>query len=193
MILLMAKATTKKKHRKYFIPLTQITRTIYFFVLFYAGSIIVFDSGNLIERAQIIDRWIGLSVLLFVNTIVWYVAGNHLHTRSKHTFATFALAATVLGLAGFTTYWERGMASTSTILYVLPLLIVATLKHRHALLATTTLSAGTYAMSTVIYFNTFFNEGFRIQLWGTMLITTGSIFAAAWLIMVVTGLRSDDV
>jgi hypothetical protein len=84
------------------------------------------------------------------------------------------------------------MASTSTILYVLPLLVVATLKNRHALLAATLLAIGTYALATVTYFNNYFNEGYRIQLWGSIVLYSGSMLVVAWLIMVLTGLRKDS-
>jgi uncharacterized membrane protein YgdD (TMEM256/DUF423 family) len=90
------------------------------------------------------------------------------------------------------TYWERGMASTSTILYALPLLVVAIAQNRHALMATAVLAAGTYAFAAVKYFNDYFNEGYRIQLWGTIVLVGGSIVVSSWLIMIIAGLRKDS-
>ena len=170
--------------------LTRITRTIYFFIGFFALSIIVFDSGNLITREAVVDRWTIVTALLIVNTIVWYVASREVIKRQDILVAV--LTITLLIIAGCMTYWERGMASTSTILYALPLLTVATLKNRHALLATATLAIGTYSFAAVKYFNDFFNEGFRIQLWGTIIIVSGTILTIAWLIMIIAGLRHDS-
>lgn len=85
------------------------------------------------------------------------------------------------------------MASTSTIMYALPLLTIATLRSRHALLATAALCAGTYAFAAVLYFKTFFNEGYRIQLWSTMLLYIGAIFVITWLIMIIANLRKDSL
>lgn len=174
--------------------ITQVCRTLYFFIGFYALSIIIFDAGNLITREVVVDRWTLVSLLLLVNTIIWFLASRKKsHTKSTyHGILTGVLAVALLVFAGNMTYWERGMASTSTILYILPLLVVATLKNRHALLATATLAAGTYAFSAVRYFNDFFNEGFRIQLWGSLLLYMGTIFVSAWILMIVANLRHDS-
>ena len=174
------------------LTLTRVTRTIFFFASFYALSIIIFDSGNLITREAVIDRWTLLTGLLAINSLVWLVSAQTVHKPSLQVILRLILAVTLLFVAGFTTYWERGMASSSTIFYILPLLVIATLRSRHALLATTLLAASTYAFAAVKYFNDFFNEGYRVQLWGNILLYGGTIFACAWLIMVITDLRHDS-
>jgi hypothetical protein len=153
-------------------------------------SIIIFDSGNLITREAVIDRWTLITALLIVNTIVWYAASRSVIKKVDILIA--AMTLTLLAVAGFMTYWERGMASTSTILYALPLLTVATMKNRHALLATAAFAIGTYSFAAVKYFNDFFNEGYRVQLWGTILLVSSAIFTIAWLLMIVAGLRHDS-
>jgi len=172
------------------VDVTRITRTLYFFIGFFALSIVIFDSGNLINREAVIDRWTIATLLLIINTTVWFVASKSI--RSLQGLLVSLLSATLLAFAGFLTYWENGMDSSSTILFVLPLLVIATLKNRHALLATATLSAGTYAFATVKHFNDFFNEGYRVELWGKMLLYSAVIFTSAWLIMILTGLRHDS-
>ena len=167
--------------------LTRLTRTIYFMLIIYIGSLIVFDSGNLITRDAVIDHATVAFVVLVCNTFMWYAAAEQ--AVRKKTLLVYALSFLLIAFAGFNTYWERGMESNSTILYALPLLAIATLKNRHALMATAVLCAGTYSYAAIRYFNTFFNEGFRIQLWGTLLLISGSIFVVAWLITVVAGLR----
>ena len=173
------------------LSLTRATRTIYFFIALYMLSIVIFDSGNLITRESIIDRWTLVTVLLVVNTFVWFGASQ------KWPFLTIKIPVALLTLtlivfAGFMTYWERGMASTSTILYALPILVIAIAKNRHALMATTILAAGTYAFASVRYFNDYFNEGYRVQLWGTIVLVGGLIVTVAWLTMIITGLRRDS-
>jgi hypothetical protein len=184
----MAKKNTNEPLQN--INITRATRTIYFFIVGYMLSIIIFDSWNLLTREAIIDRWTIASVLLVANTFVWYITVQKNKNLKKLSIPLLALA--LLIFAGFSTYWERGMASTMTIFYVLPLLVTAISKNRHALQAVTILAAGTYAFAAVKYFNDFFNEGFRIQLWGTILIVTVSIFTCSWLIMNIAGLRRDS-
>lgn len=170
------------------LDVTRLSRTLYFLIAVIAISMIIFDSGNLITREAINQRWLLLTVLLGANTSAWFLGG----VKEFKKPATYVLSLVLVVFAGFITYWERGMASTSTILYVLPLLVVATLRNRHALLGMAALAAGTYAFAAVRYFNDFFNEGYRIQLWGNLAQYIGLIFVVTWLIMVIAGLRHDS-
>lgn len=187
--MLMKKTTASTDDLR--LSLTRATRTIYFFIAFFMLSIVIFDSGNLITRESIIDRWTLISVVLVVNTIVWFAASQKKSLVSNN-LSVLLLTGVLLVFAGFSTYWERGMASTTTIVYALPILVIAIAKNRHALLATAILSAGTYAFASVKYFNDFFNEGYRVQLWGTIVLVCASIITVAWLTMVIAGLRYDS-
>jgi len=178
----------KKRSTPTDLDVTRITRTLYFFIAILALTIVVFDAGNLIQREAVSRRWILLTIALGANTTAWFLGG----VNSLKKFVIFGLSLMFILVAGLLTYWERGMASSSTIFYIIPLLIVTSLKNRHALIATAIISAGTYALASVKYFNDFFNEGYRIQLWGSLLQYIGTIFIAAWLIMIITGLRRDS-
>jgi len=171
--------------------LTRTTRTIYFFIAVFMLSIVLFDSGNLITPESIIDRWTLVTVLLVVNTFVWFGASQKWPLATRK-LPIVLLAVVLLFFAGFMTYWERGMASTSTILYALPILVIAITKNRHAVQAVAVIAAGTYALAAVKYFNDYFNEGYRIQLWGTIVLVGGSILTVSWLVMIIAGLRKDS-
>ncbi len=181
----------KKIDDKKPLALIKVTRTIYFLIIIFIAVIIAFDSGNLLTREAIIDRWTIISVLFIINTVIWYWASQK-SSNSARFYTTLLLSVALVILAGFMTYLERGMASTSTILYALPLLTIATIKNRHALIATASICSATYAYASVRYFNEYFNEGYRIQLWGTIFFTVGIIFVTCWLIMIISGLRHDS-
>lgn len=181
-----------KKSNQLVLDITRATRTIYFFIAFFAVSIVIFDSGNLITKEAVVQRWSILTALLVVNTAVWFFNASNNKSITTQKALVGLLVLTLISMAGLVTYWERGMASTSTILYAVPLLVAAIAKNRHALLATATLSAGTYCFASVKYFNDFFNEGFRIQLWGNLVLISGIIFTCAWLIMIIANLRHDS-
>lgn len=182
-----------KKIKKYTQPsldLVRITRTVYFFIAIFALSIAIFDAGNLIPRDALVDRWTALFIVFVINTIAWFIAAQG--TEYSKKILTIISTLALLLFAGAITYLERGMASTTTILYALPILIVATLKNRHALYATTALCIGTYSFAAIKYFNEFFNEGYRIQLWGSIVLFSGVFIVVNWLVMNLVGLRKDS-
>lgn len=172
------------------LTLTRLTRTIYFVLVLYVIVMVLFDSGNLIQREAIIDRITLVFIVMVINTIAWYAASER--ALPLKNASVYILTILLIAFAGFNTYWERGMASTSTILYALPLLTAALVKNRHALIATAALCASTYSFASIKYFNDFFNEGYRIQLWGTLLLQCGIFFGVTWLIMIIAGLRHDS-
>ncbi len=193
MIMLMihkVKKSIQFEKAKQNIELTRVTRTMFFFLAIWVGVLALFDAGNLLTPEAMIDRITALFVIAVINTLAWYIAAEKV-IIAKNIF-TYLLTFMLIGFAGFTTYWERGMASTSTILYAIPLLTIATLKNRHSLLATTGLSVATYTFAAVKYFNDFFNEGYSIQLWASIVLYSGIMFSVAWLIMVITDLRHDS-
>jgi hypothetical protein len=173
------------------LSLARATRALYFFIVLYMLSIVVFDSGNLITKEAIVDRWMLATILLVVNTFVWFSASQKWVSVFRK-LPIVLLTAVLIAFAGYITYWERGMASTSTIFYVLPILIVALTRSRHALVATAIVSAGVYTYAAVKYFNDFFNEGYRIQLWGSILLILSSIATVTWLTMILVGLRKES-
>ncbi len=186
----MKQPKKQKQHQTSGVSLARLTRGVYILLGFYALSIIIFDAGNLITRETVVDRATLAFVLVVLNSVAWY-ASSEKSIAAKNIF-TYLITIALIAFAGFTTYDERGMASTSTIFYVVPLFAIATLRNRHALITTTVLTAATYAFSAVKYFNDNFNEGYRIQLWGSITLYGGVIIACAWLIMVLADLRSNS-
>ena len=79
---------------------------------------------------------------------------------------------------------SRGMASTSTILYALPIASMALWRSRTYTIGVSILASATYALAATKYFYDFFNEGYRVQLYGeiffyaVIFIVAGSIIAS---------------
>lgn len=171
---------------------TRITRTLFFVSLTLIAFIIISDTWNLILREKIVWLVGGVAVLFIVTTVVWMLAGTADASRSSNLFYRMALLLALVIVAGFFTYHERGMASTSTPLYVLPLLIAATLRNRHILIGTALLCIATYFYTTVAYFNLNFNEGYRVELYSKLVLFVGLFLCITWLVMILVGLRKDS-
>ena len=142
-------------------------RAGFLFIVAYAIYIIIFDSGNVLTREAVYYRWMMLALLLVTNTVFWSFTKK---TSSRHrlTFAVWACVLAQLLLAGFSVYWERGMASMSTILFALPIINMALLGSRTYTLAVSALSCAVYVTACTKYFYDYFNEGYRVQLYGQL-------------------------
>jgi hypothetical protein len=80
----------------------------------------------------------------------------------------------------------------STFLFAVPIASVSILKSRIALLTTAAFCTAGYSFAVVKYFNDFFNEGFRVQMWGQVVFFSGLFFVLAWTIMISNGIRNDQ-
>ncbi len=152
-------------------------RAGFLFVIAYGIYIIIFDSSGVLTRQAVYYRWMMLGLLLVTNTIFWSFT-KKASSQKQLTFAVFACVLVQLALAGFSVYWERGMASMSTILFALPIVNVALLGSRTYTLATAALACAVCITACTKYFYDFFNEGYRAQLYGQLFF-----FCAVFLII----------
>lgn len=76
------------------------------------------------------------------------------------------------------------MAATNVILFAVPLVTLAVLHSRTALVAGATLCSAAYATAAVKYFFDFYGEGYRVQLYGQVFFFTLVFYALAWLLLV---------
>lgn len=168
----------------------RVSRAHFALVAAYMGSIIIFYAWGLVTHEAVNQRWTAAVILLVVNVIIWFFS----HTRRLGQLAnqglilTLALADTIF--AAFNVYWERGMASKSVILFVVPIIVVATMRQRHLLIAATTVVAAVYSMVIVRYFNLNYGEGYRVELWGNLFLYGFLFYVFAWLCY--TLLRTGD-
>lgn len=89
-----------------------------------------------------------------------------------------------LGVAAYSIYAERGMASNSVILFTIPLIIVALEYSGKALLATTALCSAIYAGTAIKYFKDYPSEGYKVELYGGIVFYVSIIFLISALLWV---------
>lgn len=183
------KSTSKKVNLQ--VNTLRVCRTGFAFVGVYLLTTIIFDSWNLLPKEAVGRRWMAAVALLVINTAIWYFARKK-SSSSYYTTLIMTLVISQIVFAGINIYWERGMASVSAILFVVPILTAGALKKRTAILTATILSAAAYSAATVGYFFENYGEGYRIQLWGTVFFVSGLMFVIAWLAMILAGLRHDS-
>jgi hypothetical protein len=168
----------------------RVTRVHFMYVAAYMASIVVFDSWNLLTHPDVAQRWTAAGALLVLNTVFWYVARMKFSSDFVYVSLVLALIAADIIFAGYNVYWERGLASKSVLLFAIPIFTSATLRSRSALLATTTLSAAAYSISTIRYFNLHYGESYRVELYGYVGLFCAIFFVLAWLLLII--IRPED-
>jgi predicted dinucleotide-binding enzyme len=160
----------------------RLAQAHFFYVLAFALSIVVYDSWKLITPQAVLDRWTVAAVMLVTTTAIWYVdrAAKLDQIYDKVLISTFVFLD--IFVASFLVYAERGMASRAVALYAIPLVVSAFLKSRNAIFATASLCVAAYSFAAVRYFVVFFNEGFKIELYGTIGLYSAMFFVLAALL-----------
>lgn len=161
-------------------------------MLAYALQIIVFDSWNLIPHEAVSQRWTAIGALAVLNTVLWFFAKINYDRPIYYIGLIMSIVIADIVLAGFTVFWERGMASASVILFVLAILSASVIRSRTLILATAALSAVGYSTAIVRYFNLNYGEGFRVQLWGQVSFYSALFFIFALVIMAAMSLSKDS-
>lgn len=141
--------------------------SIHFLYIFaVAVQLIAFDAAKLIEPKVTLFRWIALSLLLAVTTVVWYIARNRSGQPATYKWLMLALITSDIAFASFNVYVQRGMASRAVMLYAIPIIVSAVIARKSAIMATALLCVAAYIGTTIGYFVLNFNEGYKIELYG---------------------------
>lgn len=162
----------------------RITRVHFVYIGVYVLSVILFDSWNLIEHEAVLQRWTAAGALLIVNTIIWYMCRAKLKNEMIYKVLLIVLLISDILFAALNVYWQRGMASKSVMLFVIPVLSAGLTKSRSLLLATTTVASAVYSISAVRYFYENYGQGYRIELYGEIFFYSAILFIIAGFMLI---------
>lgn len=151
-------------------------------VLVYVAQIIAFDSAKLITPDVVLDRWYAIGGIAVLAAAVWYIARSKATTLNHYKLLTWALILANIAFAAFNVYTQRGMASRAVLLFVIPIAIATILHSRVALFSTAIISVAAYTTAAVAYFVNYFNEGYKIELYGEILFYSGALLIIAALL-----------
>lgn len=174
--------TSKQKSNLWLTDAAQRTTRAHFgLVAAYMGSIIIFDAWNLITHEAVNQRWTAAGLLLVLSSVAWFFSHMRSLSAAGYRGLLLALALADVSFAMLNVYWERGMASKSVILFVVPIAVIAMLRSRTLLLSATTICAAAYSTTIVRYFNDNYGEGYRVELWGNIFLYSSLFYVFAWL------------
>ena len=144
----------------------RITKLHFILVGIYVLQTVVYHASKLITPEVLLWRWYAAAGLLAVSVLVWLYAKNWQHSASAYKWAIGVIIAADLAFAAFNVYIQRGYASKSVLLFLVPIIVSAALMSRAALLTTALLAAIIYSTVAVSYFVLNFNEGYMTELYG---------------------------
>lgn len=162
----MNMAVSKKYTSEIRVATRRVARVHFLYIFALAIQLIIFDSGQLITPKMVMRRWFAIGGLTLVTTIVWYIAKNRSGQPSTFKKLIFGLILSDIAFASYYVYISRGMASKAVLLYAIPILVASVLERRSALLATAVLCMTAYIATCISYFVVYFNEGYKLELYG---------------------------
>ncbi|OGL24439.1 hypothetical protein A2884_00985 [Candidatus Saccharibacteria bacterium RIFCSPHIGHO2_01_FULL_48_12] len=172
--------------------LLRATRLHFVYIAAFMASIIVFDSWNLITHQAVANFWTAAVALLVINTVFWYLARTPSRNGSLYRTLIILLILADIVFASLTIYWERGIASSSVILFAVPIITSAMLRSRSTLLATAALSAAGYPLASVRYYYLHYGESFRVELYGEVGFFCAVFFILAGLLLAIDKSTKSD-
>lgn len=159
--------------------------------LIYIVQIIVYDASMLITPDVVLDRWVATTLLAVVAIATWYLAHVRIRSDTVYQLMTWVLVVAGVAFASFNVYTQRGMASKAVLLYLIPVVAATLLASRAALFAAALLSVAAYCLTAVAYFVNFFNEGYKVELYGEIAFYSAIFFVVAGLLWAVLRLNKD--
>jgi hypothetical protein len=170
----------------------RVSRLHFIYAIVLIAQTVIYDAWKLITPDAVLRRWYVTAGLLFVTTVVWYIARNKVQSANVCKLLVAALVLTDIAVASFNVYTQRGMASRAIMLYAIPLIVSAVLMSRSALFATAALSVVAYTTTAVAYFVLNFNEGYKIELYGEVGFYSVMLFLLASMLWIVVRAKRGD-
>lgn len=161
-----------------------VSRFHFVYVLLFVAQTVVFHATKLITPELLLQRWLAVSGLAVVTIFVWLLARTQTATAVAYRIAISLLIAADIAFAAFNVYTQRGYASKSVFLFLIPIVVAVMLLNRSALFATAALSIAAYTTVTIMYFVNNFNEGYMAEMYAEIGFYSGLFLLAAGLLWV---------
>lgn len=154
------------------------------FVAIYAISTLIYKLWKLMTPDILQQRWLIVIITLSITLALWWFSRSRNLSPIYYQGIILLQILMYLGVAAYSIYAERGMASNSVILFTIPLIIVALEYSGKALLATTALCSAIYAGTAIKYFKDYPSEGYKVELYGGIVFYVSIIFLISALLWV---------
>lgn len=164
------------------------------YITVFSVAIIIFDAWNLITTEVILERWIIAAVMAFVTSAIWYASRQRSNSSLYYKILIIGFIVLDLYVATYSVYAQRGIASRSVFLFVIPIIVSALLMSRAAIFATATIASAAYVLVSVRYFYLNPGQAYKVELYGELAYYIGMFYVVAAMLWVVaySQLKSKD-
>lgn len=160
----------------------RIARFHFLYVLLYVVQTIVFHASKVITPELLLKRWFAVAVLSVVTIACWFLARTRNISAGIYRSMIGVVILADIAFAAFNVYTQRGYASKSVFLFVIPIVVAVVLVNRSALFATAMLATVAYTTTAVMYFVNNFNEGYMSEMYAEIGFYAGLFFVVAGLL-----------
>ena len=144
----------------------RVSKFHFAYVLLFFIQTVVYHASKVITPDLLLKRWVAGAALLAISVLAWLVARHRSTVSTGYQLAISGLILADIAFAAFNVYTQRGYASKSVLLFVVPIIVATTLVNRSALVATAIISVAVYSTTAISYFVLNFNEGYMAELYG---------------------------
>jgi len=159
----------------------RIARWHFVYVGLFVLQTIIFHASKVITPELLLQRWVAAASLLVV-TVLASLGAKHRGGPLGYKAIISAVILADIAFAAFNVYTQRGYASKSVLLFVIPIVVAASLMSRSALFATALLAIAAYSTTAVSYFVLNFNEGYMSELYAEVGFYSGVFLMIAGLL-----------
>lgn len=163
----------------------RVSKLHFVYVLLYIAQTIVFHASKIITPELLLKRWFAVSCLAIITVAVWLTSRSRKTTIGAYQTAVGAIIIADIAFAAFNVYTQRGYASKSVLLFLIPIVVASILINRSVLFATAVVCIAAYTTASVMYFVNNFNEGYMSELYaeigfysGLFLVTAALLWSA---------------
>lgn len=160
----------------------RVARFHMLFVALYTVQTVVFHASKVITPEVVLWRWQAAGALFVVTVGAWLAAKNRHLSAGAYRFIIGAIIVADIAFAAFNVYIQRGYASKSVLLFIIPIVVAAVLVNRTALFATALLAIAVYTTTVISYFVLNFNEGYMSEMYGEIILYSGIFLLTAGLL-----------
>lgn len=160
----------------------RVAKFHFVYVLLFVAQTIVFHASKVITPELLLKRWVAVSSLAVVAIIAWLLARTKQTIPSVYRAAIGLLIVADIAFAAFNVYTQRGYASKSVFLFLIPITVAAVLLNRSVLFAVAALCSAVYSTTVIMYFVNNFNEGYMSEMYAEIGLYSGLFIAVAALL-----------